>query len=143
MSGRESRIYAAADLLASQCIEALVNLTIGTGILNVALKDFRALVNPRHVAAVGVGFAEGKNSVRLAVQMALQGPLVAEKIRMASCVLVALNYSGDLFNVMAELEQIGQLFDPETAIIYNIFPGDFASLDDGCLATIILTGLDQ
>lgn len=143
-ANQEVSVYASADLLVSQCIEALVNLTIGTGILNVALKDFRWLVNPGHIATVGVGvgLAEGRDSIDQAVQMALQGPLTAGQIGKASCVLVTVNYGGHLFDVIGPLEQLGQLANPETAIIYNIFPVNSNS-QDGCTVTIILAGLEE
>ncbi len=129
---------------AAKCITDVINTT---GQINVDFADVCTVMRNGGVAILGSARARGEDRAQLAIEQALNSPLLDDNdIRGAKWVLININSkSGDTEFTMDEVDTIQQYLitqaGPDADVIFGLGYDD--SLGDDISVTIIATGFDQ
>ncbi len=129
---------------AAKCITDVIN---ATGQINVDFADVCTVMRNGGVAILGSARANGENRAHIAIEHALNSPLLNDNnIKGAKWVLININSkSGDSEFTMDEVETIQQYLitqaGPDTDVILGL--GYDESLGDDISVTIIATGFEQ
>ena len=129
---------------AAKCITDVIN---ATGQINVDFADVCTVMRNGGVAILGSARAYGENRAQVAIEHALNSPLLNDNdIKGAKWVLININSkTGDTEFTMDEVETIQQYLltqaGPDTDVILGL--GYDESLGDDISVTIIATGFEQ
>jgi cell division protein FtsZ len=129
---------------AAKCITDVIN---ATGQINVDFADVCTVMRNGGVAILGSARANGENRAHIAIEHALNSPLLNDNnIKGAKWVLININSkTGDTEFTMDEVETIQQFLltqaGPDTDVILGL--GYDESLGDDISVTIIATGFEQ
>ncbi|MEY2596860.1 MAG: hypothetical protein RI965_2132 [Bacteroidota bacterium] len=129
---------------AAKCITDVIN---ATGQINVDFADVCTVMRNGGVAILGSARAHGENRAHMAIEHALNSPLLNDNnIKGAKWVLININSkTGDTEFTMDEVETIQQYLltqaGPDTDVILGL--GYDESLGDDISVTIIATGFEQ
>ena len=129
---------------AAKCITDVIN---ATGQINVDFADVCTVMRNGGVAILGSARANGENRAHMAIEHALNSPLLNDSnIKGAKWVLININSkTGDTEFTMDEVETIQQYLltqaGPDTDVILGL--GYDESLGDDISVTIIATGFEQ
>ena len=129
---------------AAKCITDVIN---ATGQINVDFADVCTVMRNGGVAILGSALANGENRAHVAIEHALNSPLLNDNnIKGAKWVLININSkTGDSEFTMDEVETIQQFLltqaGPDTDVILGL--GYDESLGDDISVTIIATGFEQ
>lgn len=129
---------------AAKCITDVIN---ATGQINVDFADVCTVMRNGGVAILGSARANGENRAHIAIEHALNSPLLNDNnIKGAKWVLININSkTGDSEFTMDEVETIQQYLltqaGPDTDVILGL--GYDESLGDEISVTIIATGFEQ
>ena len=129
---------------AAKCITDVIN---ATGQINVDFADVCTVMRNGGVAILGSARANGENRAHVAIEHALNSPLLNDNnIKGAKWVLININSkTGDTEFTMDEVETIQQYLltqaGPDTDVILGL--GYDESLGDDISVTIIATGFEQ
>jgi len=129
---------------AAKCITDVIN---ATGQINVDFADVCTVMRNGGVAILGSARANGENRAHMAIEHALNSPLLNDNnIKGAKWVLININSkTGDTEFTMDEVETIQQYLltqaGPDTDVILGL--GYDESLGDDISVTIIATGFEQ
>ncbi|MEY4628044.1 MAG: hypothetical protein RLZZ595_370 [Bacteroidota bacterium] len=129
---------------AAKCITDVINTT---GQINVDFADVCTVMRNGGVAILGSARAKGDNRAQLAIEQALNSPLLNDNdIKGAKWILININSrSGDTEFTMDEVETIQEYLltqaGPDADVILGL--GYDASLGDEISITIIATGFEQ
>ena len=129
---------------AAKCITDVIN---ATGQINVDFADVCTVMRNGGVAILGSARANGENRAHVAIEHALNSPLLNDNnIKGAKWVLININSkTGDSEFTMDEVETIQQFLltqaGPDTDVILGL--GYDESLGDDISVTIIATGFEQ
>ena len=132
-----------ADSVLNKGTKAIADLITTPGLINLDFADIKAVMSNAGSALMGVGEAEGENKARLAVEAAIDSPLVEVNIDGARGVLINITGGPDL--TMAEIEEaaktITELCAPDANIIFGAtIDKDFG---DKIKISVIATGFDN
>ena len=129
---------------AAKCITDVIN---ATGQINVDFADVCTVMRNGGVAILGSARAQGENRAHMAIEQALNSPLLNDSnIKGAKWVLININSkTGDTEFTMDEVETIQQFLltqaGPDTDVILGL--GYDESLGEDISVTIIATGFEQ
>jgi len=131
-----------ADSVLNKGTKAIADLITTPGLINLDFADIKSIMSNAGTALMGVGEAEGEGKARLAVQAAIDSPLVEVNIDGARGVLINITGGPDL--TMAEIEEaaktITELCAPDANIIFGATIDN--SLSDKIKISVIATGFD-
>ncbi|MCW1949708.1 MAG: cell division protein FtsZ, partial [Candidatus Shapirobacteria bacterium] len=132
-----------ADSVLNKGTKAIADLITVPGLINLDFADIKAVMSNAGSALMGVGEAEGDNRSQLAVEAAIQSPLVEADIEGARGVLINITGGPDL--TMAEIEEAARTITQRTAPDANIIFG--ATIDPELKGkikiSVIATGFDS
>ncbi len=132
-----------ADSVLNKGTKAIADLITIPGLINLDFADIKAVMSNAGSALMGVGEAEGEDRSRLAVEAAIQSPLVEVDIEGARGVLINITGGEDL--TMAEIEESARTITQRTAPDANIIFG--ATIDPELKGkikiSVIATGFDS
>ena len=130
-----------ADEVLKNGVEGIASLISSPGLINLDFADVKRIMADKGVAHIGIGRASGKNRAEMAVQTAIDSPLLETSIRGASYLLV--NIMGDDGVGLKEVTKIGELIansvgTDDVEAIYGTSINE--SLNDEIVVTIVATG---
>jgi cell division protein FtsZ len=131
-----------ADDVLRQGVQGISELITEEGMINLDFNDVKKIMANAGSALMGIGRANGENRAVLAVQQAIESPLIEVSIDGARGVL--LNVTGGNDMALSEAQEaadiIAKSVAPDANIIFgvNIDP----ELDDEVIVTVVATGFD-
>ena len=109
------------DEILREGIQAIYDLVVKPGLINVDFADLKAIVKNSGEALLGIGLADGKDRAIKAAQKAIQSPLLDTTIDNAKGVLFNVSAREDL--TMIEVQQaaktITSLISPDAKVIFG------------------------
>ncbi len=132
-----------ADSVLNKGTKAIADLITVPGLINLDFADIKSVMSNAGSALMGVGEAEGDNRAKMAVQAAIESPLVEATIEGARGVLINVTGGSDL--TMSEIEDAAQTITQKAAPDANIIFG--ATIDETLKGkikiSVIATGFDN
>ncbi len=132
-----------ADSVLNKGTKAIADLITVPGLINLDFADIKSVMSNAGSALMGVGEAEGENRAQMAVQAAIESPLVEATIEGARGVLINVTGGPDI--TMSEIEQAAQTITQKAAPDANIIFG--ATIDQDLKGkikiSVIATGFDN
>jgi cell division protein FtsZ len=131
-----------ADDILRQGVQGISELITEEGMINLDFNDVKNIMSNAGSALMGIGRAGGENRAVLAVQQAIESPLLEVSIDGARGVL--LNVTGGYDMALSEAQEaadvIAKAVSPDANIIFgtNVDP----DLDDEIIVTVVATGFD-
>jgi cell division protein FtsZ len=131
-----------ADDVLRQGVQGISELITEEGMINLDFNDVKNIMSNAGSALMGIGRASGENRAILAVQQAIESPLLEVSIDGARGVL--LNVTGGYDMALSEAQEaadvIAKAVSPDANIIFgtNVDP----DLDDEIIVTVVATGFD-
>ncbi|MCD6094439.1 cell division protein FtsZ [bacterium] len=136
--------FSLIDNILSQAVQAISDLIVKPGIVNVDFADVKTIMKDSGWALMGIGRARGEGRMETAAKMAINSPLLEVSIDGAKGVLFTIAGGEDL--TMKEIDQGAKLItksvDPEAKIIFGAVIDE--SLRKGEVKiTVIATGFNH
>ena len=132
-----------ADSVLNKGTKAIADLITVPGLINLDFADIKSVMSNAGSALMGVGEAEGENRAQMAVNAAVESPLVEATIEGARGVLINVTGGSDL--TMSEIEEAAQTITQKAAPDANIIFG--ATIDEALKGkikiSVIATGFDN
>ena len=130
-----------ADEVLQQGVQGITDLINVPGLINLDFADVRTVMKDKGIAHIGIGTASGDDKCTLAVQKAIESPLLETSIEGASHVL--FNISGNVS--MIEVSEAATLVQEKAGEAATIIFGAVydETVTDFCSITIIATGLEN
>jgi len=132
-----------ADSVLNKGTKAIADLITVPGLINLDFADIKSVMSNAGSALMGVGEAEGDNRAQMAVNAAVESPLVEATIEGARGVLINVTGGSDL--TMSEIEEAAQTITQKAAPDANIIFG--ATIDESLKGkikiSVIATGFDN
>ena len=132
-----------ADSVLNKGTKAIADLITVPGLINLDFADIKSVMSNAGSALMGVGEAEGDNRAQMAVNAAVESPLVEATIEGARGVLINVTGGSDL--TMSEIEEAAQTITQKAAPDANIIFG--ATIDEALKGkikiSVIATGFDN
>jgi len=132
-----------ADSVLNKGTKAIADLITTPGLINLDFADIKTIMSNAGSALMGTGEAEGEDRARLAVEAAIDSPIVEVNIEGARGVLINITGGTDL--TMAEIEESARAITERTAPDSNIIFG--ATIDPALKGkikiSVIATGFDN
>lgn len=131
-----------ADDVLRQGVQGISELITEEGMINLDFNDVKNIMSNAGSALMGIGRASGENRAVMAVQLAIESPLLEVSIDGARGVL--LNVTGGYDMALSEAQEaadvIAKAVSPDANIIFgtNVDP----DLDDEIIVTVVATGFD-
>jgi cell division protein FtsZ len=137
------KAFAAIDDVLKNAILGIVEIIAMPGIINLDFADIKSVVQDAGAAVVGVGIASGQNRATLAVEAALNSPLLECTAEGAKGIVFSVAGTRDM--KMAEIyeaaQKISETADPGAKIIFGTYYDK--NLKPGQLKiTLVATGLN-
>lgn len=131
-----------ADSVLTKGTKAIADLITTPGLINLDFADIKSIMSNAGSALMGTGEAEGDGRARLAVESAIDSPIVEVNIEGARGVLINITGGPDL--TMSEIEEAAKAITERTAPDANIIFG--ATIDEQLKGrikiSVIATGFD-
>ena len=136
--------FSLIDNILSQAVQAISDLIVKPGIVNVDFADVKTIMKDSGWALMGIGRGRGEGRMETAAKMAINSPLLEVSIDGAKGVLFTIAGGEDL--TMKEIDQGAKLItksvDPEAKIIFGAVIDE--SLRKGEVKiTVIATGFNH
>ncbi len=136
--------FSLIDNILSQAVQAISDLIVKPGIVNVDFADVKTIMKDSGWALMGIGRGRGEGRMETAAKMAINSPLLEVSIDGAKGVLFTIAGGEDL--TMKEIDQGAKLItksvDPEAKIIFGAVIDE--SLRKGEVKiTVIATGFNN
>jgi cell division protein FtsZ len=135
--------FKVADSVLTKGVKAIAELITNTGLINLDFADVKSVMSNAGSALMGVGEAEGENRSKIAVESAIDSPLIEVDIDGARGILINITGGPDL--TMAEIEEAAQTITNHAAPDANIIFG--ANIDKDLKGkikiTVIATGFQN
>lgn len=133
-----------ADEVLRNCVSGIANIVSRKGTVNVDFADVQSIMKDSGIAHTGIGHATGKNRAELAIQAAINSPLLETSIKGAKNILInfVMDKNTTVNEVAAAVEIVNEAIEEEDAEVLfgaNIDP----NMSDEILVTLIATGLDD
>jgi cell division protein FtsZ len=132
-----------ADSVLNKGTKAIADLITVPGLINLDFADIKSVMSNAGSALMGVGEAEGENRAQMAVQAAIDSPLVEATIEGARGVLINVTGGADI--TMSEIEDAARTITQKAAPDANIIFG--ATIDKELKGkikiSVIATGFDS
>ncbi len=139
----QSQAFSHANNILTTAAKSISEIITTPGFINVDFADVKTVMQNGGAAIMGCAFAEGENRARLAVEAALNSPLLNDnQIRGAKNVLVNIS-SGVAEVTMDEFEEINDYIQSaanETDIIFG--SSRDMNLENKLMVTVIATGFE-
>ena len=134
--------FSLADDILKQGIKSITDLVTTVGEINVDFADVKTIFNYVGNAYMGMGKAEGENSIVQATYKAIDNPLTETQIDGAKGVIFNIMGSEELSlnEINNAIQIISQRVDSEANIIFGTVIDK--SLEDEVKVTVIATGVD-
>jgi cell division protein FtsZ len=137
--------FSQADNVLATAAKGIAEIITIPGIVNVDFRDVRTIMKDSGVAIMGIGVGEGENRARLAIDSALNSPLLeSNNIRGATDILVNIT-SGEDEVSMEEIAIINDFIQEEAGYGTNLVMGQCfdESLTNEVKVTLIATGFNR
>ncbi len=139
-----SEAFSQADGILTTATKGIAEIITVPGYVNVDFEDVNTVMRDSGVAIMGIGYAEGENRARRAVDEALNSPLLEENsIWGAQHILLNIT-SGTKEITMDEIFQITEFVQEEAGHSTDLIWGNCKdeSLGEGVSVTVIATGFE-
>ncbi len=139
-----SEAFSQADGILTTATKGIAEIITVPGYVNVDFEDVNTVMRDSGVAIMGIGYAEGENRARRAVDEALNSPLLEENsIWGAQHILLNIT-SGTREITMDEIFQITEFVQEEAGHSTDLIWGNCKdeSLGEGVSVTVIATGFE-
>ncbi len=131
-----------ADSVLTKGTKAIADLITTPGLINLDFADIKSIMSNAGSALMGTGEAEGEDRARMAVESAIDSPIVEVNIEGARGVLINITGGPDL--TMSEIEEAAKAITERTSPDANIIFG--ATIDEELKGkikiSVIATGFD-
>lgn len=137
------KAFSAIDDVLKNAILGIVEMIALPGIINLDFADIKSVVEDAGPAVVGVGIASGSNRATLAVEAALNSPLLEVSASGAKGIIFGVAGGKDMkmTEIYEAAQKIGEIADPGAKIIFGTYYDK--NLKPGQLKiTLIATGLN-
>lgn len=146
LSGRTtslSEAFAMADGVLRQAVKGVTDLVTRAGIINVDFADLRNVMQHAGPAVMGVGTACGERRLEIALNHAMESPLMEYSMHGAKGVLFNITSSPDMgiVEVQTAADILREHLDPEAS--YNWGWVQDESMGDNVQVVVIATGFKQ
>ncbi len=130
-----------ADEVLNQGVMGIANIIRKASDINLDFADVRSIMIDRGYAHLGVGEGEGKNKIQMAVQAAIESPLLETSVNGAKSMLINVAGGPDmgLREVSKAVKTVRDMLDPTANIIYGSSVEE--ELNDKAVITIVATDL--
>ncbi len=139
-----SNAFAKADDVLSNAAKAIAEIITKKGHINIDFADVNTIMRKGKVAIMNTGFASGENRITLAIEDALNSPLLnTSDVRGASRVLLSIYCSKEHEIRMEEVTQVHEFMEKvgkDVTVIWGITFDD--TLGEKVKITLIATGFE-
>lgn len=137
----QSEALLKADEVLNQGVLGIANIIRNPSDINLDFADVRSIMIDRGYAHLGVGEGEGKNKIQMAVQAAIESPLLETSVNGAKSMLINIAGGPDmgLKEVSRAVKAVRDMLDPSANIIYGSSVQE--ELADKAVITIVATDL--
>ncbi len=134
--------FEAANDVLQGAVKGIAELITRQGLINVDFADVRTVMSEMGMAVMGAGQASGEDRAIMAVQAAINSPLL-EDINLEGALGVLVNITAGLNLTMKEFEEIGEAVsalasDDATVVIGTVIDPE---IGDELRVTVVATGL--
>jgi len=143
--GRKASVpqaFAAANKVLQGAVQGIADLIVRPGEMNVDFADIRAVMGEMGLAMMGSGIARGDDRAQVAVEAAINNPLLDDvNLSGAKGLLINITASADIS--MGEFEEINETVTNYAAEDATVFVGTAIDPDmqDEVRVTVVATGL--
>lgn len=130
-----------ADEVLQQGVQGITDLINVPGLINLDFADVRTVMKDKGIAHIGIGTATGDDKCTLAVQKAIESPLLETSIEGATHVLFNISGSISMIEVNEAATMVQEKAGEAATIIFGAVYDE--SIQDSCSITIIATGLES
>ena len=132
-----------ADDVLRQGVQGICDLITRPGVINLDFADVRTVMAESGSALMGIGMATGAGRGREAARRALDSPLIGQRIRGATGVLLSIMGPADLTlqEVTEAAEAVREAADGQANIIFGTSVDE--TLGDQLWVTVIATGFER
>ncbi|MFV0519031.1 MAG: cell division protein FtsZ [Lachnospirales bacterium] len=123
-------------------VSGIASIINANGVINLDFKDLRNVLKDSGIAYMGIGQASGDKAIDKALKIAINNPLVDEKITGGSCGLISIHSAKASFKDTAKSFAEFKSFLKDNPKMYNGIYKD-ESLGDTIFVTVIVTGLNS
>lgn len=135
--------FARANMVLKNAVQGIAEVITRRGLVNVDFEDVRTVMSQKGYAMMGVGEAEGENRAMMAVEQAINNPLL-DHVSIQGAKGLLVNITAGMV-AQAEMDIIGrmvyELADEDAEIILGAANDE--TLGETLKVTVIATGLDQ
>ncbi len=135
--------FAMADDVLRQGVQGISDLISEYGLVNVDFADVKTVMEGRGVAHMGVGVGNGENRIEMAIQNAINSPLLETSIAGAKSILlyVAGGYDMGMLDINTIAERVQGEADADANIIFGASINE--EMTDSISVTIIATDFNS
>ena len=130
-----------ADEVLQQGVQGITDLINVPGLINLDFADVRTVMKDKGIAHIGIGTATGDDKCTLAVQKAIESPLLETSIEGASHVLFNISGNVSMIEVSEAATMVQEKAGESATIIFGAVYDE--TVTDFCSITIIATGLEN
>lgn len=130
-----------ADEVLQQGVQGITDLINVPGLINLDFADVRTVMKDKGIAHIGIGTATGDDKCTLAVQKAIESPLLETSIEGASHVLFNISGNVSMIEVSEAATMVQEKAGESATIIFGAVYDE--TVPDFCSITIIATGLEN
>ncbi len=130
-----------ADEVLQQGVQGITDLINVPGLINLDFADVRTVMKDKGIAHIGIGTASGDDKCTLAVQKAIESPLLETSIEGASHVLFNISGNVSMIEVSEAATMVQEKAGESATIIFGAVYDE--TVTDFCSITIIATGLEN
>ena len=140
-----SEAFKRADNVLTTAAKGIAEIITVAGYINVDFEDVKTVMKNSGVAIMGTGVASGANRAQMAVEEALNSPLLDNNDIEGACNLLLYISSGKNEITMDEVTEITDYIQNKTKSTAEVIwgNGNDENLDDKISVTIIATGFDD
>ena len=132
---------AKADEVLQQSVQGITDLINMEALINLDFADVTTVMKDKGIAHMGIGSASGDDKALVAVQKAVESPLLETKLTGATDVII--NISGDisLIDASEAADYVQDLAGEDANVIFGAKYDE--TMTDTCVITVIATGLNE
>jgi len=143
--GRKASVpqaFAAANKVLQGAVQGIADLIVRPGEMNVDFADIRAVMGEMGLAMMGSGIARGDDRAQVAVEAAINNPLL-DDVNLAGAKGLLINITASADISMGEFEEINETVTNYAAEDATVFVGTAIDPDmqDEVRVTVVATGL--
>ena len=135
--------FKVADEILVNAVKGITELVTEKGLVNLDFADVKAIMQNGGTAMIGIGESDGEDRARVAIEMAMQNPLLNVDITGARNALISITGGGEmsLKDAKTVMKQVAEKLHPSARVIWGSRID--SNMGKEIRVLLIVTGFDQ